>query len=115
MANTLSDIQNNLVELNKNLNKKNEKSDSNDVFSDKILFNGKNLIRLPASQFNKYITALMEVLFTEDELIKGYIIEGKTSSERTPLNLERVQILKGSFFNKLLNFILYLVFLYRCC
>jgi hypothetical protein len=35
------------------------------------------------------MTALMEVLLTEDELIKGYIIERKTSSE------ERVQLLNG--------------------
>ena len=95
MANALTDIQNNIIELNKNIAKSINKSESSEIFLDKILYNGKNLIRIPASQFNKYITALMEVLFSEDELAKGYIIEGKSTSERTPLDLDRVKLLKG--------------------
>ena len=95
MANALTDIQNNIVELNQNIAKSIDKSESSEIFLDKILYNGKNLIRIPASQFNKYITALMEVFFSEDELAKGYIIEGKSTSERTPLDLDRVKLLKG--------------------
>jgi hypothetical protein len=37
-------------------------------------------------QINKYVTKLMEILYTPEELRDGYIIEGKSSSKRTPLD-----------------------------
>jgi len=44
---------------------------------------------------NKYVTAIMRILFTEEELKPGYITEDKSTSKRTPLDLERVQLLKS--------------------
>ena len=44
---------------------------------------------------NKYVTAIMRILFTEEELKLGYIIEDKSTSKRTPLDLERIQLLKS--------------------
>ena len=43
---------------------------------------------------NKYTTKLMKILFTQEELEDGYIIEGKSSSKRKALDEERVELLK---------------------
>jgi len=63
-----------------------------------ILHNGQNLVAIYATKKNKFVTAVMRHLFTEDELKTGLIIEkGKKSktSFRTPLDVTRVQKLKG--------------------
>ena len=59
---------------------------------------GNNLLDIHSSQMNTYVTAVMKVLFTNEELNGGYIIEGKSTSKRRPLDLERVNILKGKIF-----------------
>ena len=47
------------------------------------------------SQINKYGNKLMEVLYTQEEMSIGYIIEGDTKSKREPLDLERYELLKS--------------------
>jgi len=38
----------------------------------------------------------MRILFTDEELKLGYTIEDKSTSKRTPLGLERFQLLKSN-------------------
>ncbi len=61
----------------------------------KVIYKDKNLVTVHARKMNKYVTAIMRILFTEEELKLGYIIEDKSTSKRTPLDLERVQLLKS--------------------
>lgn len=61
------------------------------------MFDGKNLVAEHTSAKNKYVNKMMRILFTENELNKGYIIEdAKSSSKRTPLDLNKIKILKGN-------------------
>jgi hypothetical protein len=63
------------------------------------MYNGTNLVTVAASCISKYITGLMPILFTSDELKNGLIIESTLStSERTPLDKERVAILKSKIY-----------------
>jgi hypothetical protein len=39
---------------------------------------------------------LMTILFSDEELKNGLIIDGKSISKRIPLDPERVQLLKGT-------------------
>ena len=51
------------------------------------------------SQMNKYVTKLMELLYTPEEMKNGLIIEtSKTNSKRIPLDLERFNLIKSMFF-----------------
>lgn len=61
------------------------------------MWNGKNMLDIAASSWNKYITSLMEILFSEEERTNGIIIlPGQTTkSKRYPLESERVEILKS--------------------
>ncbi len=43
---------------------------------------------------SRYITALMDILFTEEELINGLIIENKSTSKKLPLDAARIAKLK---------------------
>jgi hypothetical protein len=55
-----------------------------------------------ASQPNKFKASIMRILFTQEELCNGAIIEdiSKTTSKRNPLDLDRVkQLLKGKKIN----------------
>jgi hypothetical protein len=48
------------------------------------------------SQMNKYVTKLMDLLYTPDELKNGLIIETeKTSSKRQRLDLDKFNLIKG--------------------
>jgi hypothetical protein len=48
-------------------------------------------------QINKYVTKLMEVVYTPEELRDGYIIEGESSSKRTSIDLERYELIKSKY------------------
>jgi len=39
----------------------------------------------------------MEVVYTPEKLRDGYIIEGESSSKRTPLDLERYELIKSKY------------------
>jgi hypothetical protein len=54
-------------------------------------------MKYPEHQINKYVTKLMEVVYTPEELRDGYIIEGKSSSKRTPLDSERYELIKSKY------------------
>jgi len=66
------------------------------------MFEGKNLLSMHASKPNKMVNALMSVLFTEEELAKGLIIEDikNTRSQRIPLDLTKIKLLKNTLFIK---------------
>jgi hypothetical protein len=49
------------------------------------------------NQINKYVTKLIEVVYTPEELRDGYIIEGESSSKRTSLHLERYELIKSKY------------------
>jgi hypothetical protein len=99
MAAQMSDLNNNLVEMAKSFKaykSGNAEIDQNNVFLTQVMFKDKNLIKVPATQYNKYITQLMTILFSDEELKNGLIIDGKSISKRIPLDPERVQLLKGT-------------------
>ena len=63
------------------------------------MYNGQNLLKFAASSQSKYTNGLMKILFTEQELAVGYIIEGPSTSTRTPLDNKRIYLLKGKILN----------------
>jgi hypothetical protein len=69
------------------------------------MFKGKDLVAEFASKENKYITHIMKILFTEQERMSGLIIENTVNnkSDRRPLDLDRVKLLKGKDFEYKLN------------
>ena len=82
------------IRILKNSSKNNAQ---NNNVTKQVIFNGKNLVTEYASQPNKFITSIMRILFTQEELNNGAIIEdiNKTTSKRNPLDLNRVKLLKG--------------------
>jgi hypothetical protein len=99
MAAQMSDLNNNLVEMAKSFKaykSGNAEIDQNNVFLTQVMLKDKNLIKVPATQYNKYITQLMTILFSDEELKNGLIIDGKSIYKRIPLDPERVQLLKGT-------------------
>ena len=66
------------------------------------MFGDRNLLSIAAPSKTKYITSLMEILFTTEERLTSIIIEpGKRSrSTRKALDNERVEHLKSNFLIK---------------
>jgi hypothetical protein len=64
------------------------------------LFEGKNLIGVHATAPNKYVTALMRIIFKKSELANGYVIEGPSVSKHIPLDIDRIKLLKTALFLK---------------
>ena len=60
------------------------------------MFGEKNLLNVRASTQSKYESALMEILFTIEEMKTGLIVEGKSTTKRTKLDITRVNLFKGS-------------------
>ena len=63
------------------------------------MFGEKNLLDVVASSQSKYVTALMEILFTGEEMKRGLIFEGKSISKRSKLDATRVNLLKGALYH----------------
>jgi hypothetical protein len=61
----------------------------------KVMFGDKNLVDIVASNTNKFVTGCMSILYTDQELANGYIIDGPSTSSRVPLNLDKFQLLLG--------------------
>ena len=61
-----------------------------------------NLIGIHANQKNQYINKIMHILFTEDELAKGIVVDdpGTSRSEREPLDINKIDLLKKAAFAK---------------
>ncbi|CAF0916051.1 unnamed protein product [Brachionus calyciflorus] len=59
-------------------------------------YGDKNLLNIQATTWNKYVTGLMEVLFTFDERLKGRIYgeNSKKEPKRIPLSPNHVELLK---------------------
>ena len=64
-------------------------------FKTEIIYNNKNLLDIHASCMSKYVTKLMEIMFTPEERNVGYIMTEGSKSKRTPLDQTKIQILKG--------------------
>ncbi|CAF1095560.1 unnamed protein product [Brachionus calyciflorus] len=81
--------------INELLEGSRKKGRSND-WPTEIIWNGKNLLDISASSWNKYITALYEVLFTQEEMKTGTVIlPGEaTKSTRPRLSEEKCELLK---------------------
>ena len=58
------------------------------------MYNSKNLLDIAANCQNKYVTALMDLLFTKDEQKLGLIIDDNSTSKRVQLDPERVKLIK---------------------
>ena len=71
------------------------KKKAEDNFKTEVLYQNKNLLDEHASSISKYVTKIMEILFTNEELRFGYIKAKGSNSTRIDLNEEKVQILKG--------------------
>ena len=63
------------------------------------MFNNQNLVDVSESSTAKYVTQVMDILFTKDELSNGYIIEGSSWSKREALDLSKIELLRGNFIN----------------
>jgi hypothetical protein len=59
------------------------------------MFETKNLLDTPATSRSKYVTALMEILFTKEERQTGIIADENSKSLKHKLDPERVSLLKG--------------------
>lgn len=70
------------------------------LFSFYKIYNGKNLLSISASSSAKYANAILEELFTLEELATGLIIDGPSLSRRQPLDREKLEIFKGNNFNE---------------
>jgi hypothetical protein len=92
----LFDQMKEMRDLVRSLQKNTKKDESKWV--EEIMYNGLNLLDIWASQQNKYVTALMEALFTPEEMDKAYIKEGEHQSTRTNLDPERIKLLKRAFY-----------------
>jgi len=64
-------------------------------FRAEALVRSKKLLDVHTSSSSKYVTKLMEILFTKEELQVGYIKAEKSTSKREDLDNERVEILNG--------------------
>ena len=72
-----------LKEIVESLSNKLIKKKNDDTFKTEIIHKGKNLIDVHACSVSKYITKLMEILFTTEELKNGYIKADVSTSKRT--------------------------------
>ena len=82
------------VETLKSIKKRTE-----DNFKTEVKFGDKNLIAVHASTCPKYVTKFMEILFTVEERKNGLpSADGISTSKRTPLDKDKVQLLKGNFY-----------------
>ena len=63
------------------------------------MFNGIDLMKYLGSKMNKYVTKLMEIVYTRDEMRDGLIIERESTSKRNPLDLERFDLIKSKLFS----------------
>jgi hypothetical protein len=62
------------------------------------MYNGVNLLLIDAKNTTKFGLNVAKNLFNEQELAEGVISEANRATDRTPLDPERVKIVKGSFF-----------------
>ncbi len=61
------------------------------------MFGSKNLLDIPARHRSKFVTSLMEILFTVEERKTGIIAEETSKSLKNRLDPQRVALLKGKF------------------
>ena len=64
------------------------------------MYNGKNLVDISASNTTKYVTQIMDLMFTKEELANGYIIEGNSRSKRDALDIGKIELLRSKFKEK---------------
>ncbi|CAF1102891.1 unnamed protein product [Brachionus calyciflorus] len=91
----ISDIKSMLSQVLHNQNNCNQ-----NTIPTELVFNGINLLSITASSMSKYITTLMDRLYSKKELRKSYVIEGSSNSKRLPLDLERLKAIKNAVFIK---------------
>ncbi|RNA18945.1 hypothetical protein BpHYR1_000609 [Brachionus plicatilis] len=60
----IDEIKSILVEMLENTKRKTK----NQVWPTEVMWNGKNMLDIAASSWNKYITSLMEILFSEEQM-----------------------------------------------
>ncbi|RNA38750.1 hypothetical protein BpHYR1_037104 [Brachionus plicatilis] len=91
----LLDLKNILCEFVQNNNRT-----LNDSGKKEVIYNGKNLVDISASNTTKYVTQIMDLMFTKEELANGYIIEGNSRSKRDALDIGKIELLRDAFFTK---------------
>ena len=52
-------------------------------------------MKFTENQLNNFVTKVMEVIYTRQEMQEGLIIEGPSTSKRNALDLDRFEILKS--------------------
>ena len=62
-----------MIELNVAINEIKNTKKSKEQFLSEVIWQGENLLNINASAPNKYVTCLMEKLFTYEERLNGYI------------------------------------------
>ncbi|CAF0970294.1 unnamed protein product [Brachionus calyciflorus] len=99
------EIRSQLSELNTAVNEikqvisKTKKLDDEE-WLDSLVYNDIDLLTIDQSAFNKYVIAVMEALFTYDELSNGLIKSDNSKSKRQTLDIERVNILRQAVKHK---------------
>ena len=65
------------------------------------MHNNINLLHISENSENKYVIRLMKTVFTNEEILGGYVIEAESSTSRfKKLYLERIKLVKLAYFLK---------------
>ncbi|CAF0876298.1 unnamed protein product [Brachionus calyciflorus] len=90
-------LSNDVTKMLKMCEEKFNKQKNNPLpWPDTIDYKGTNLLGIHATSWNKYITKLMDLLFTVEERKNGLLLGDKPSkSNRRPLSPDRVRLLKS--------------------
>ena len=59
------------------------------------MFNGKDLLEVEESAYNKYVCTLMTMLYTKEEMATGLIVLNGNRTERQHLDLNKFEIIKS--------------------
>ena len=72
------------------------------------MHNNINLLHISENSENKYVIRLMKTVFTNEEILGGYVIEAESSTSRfKKLDLKRIKLVKLAYFLFIVYFSLY--------
>jgi hypothetical protein len=75
-----------------------------------------NLLDFDARDLKAYVSLLIKKLYSPDELARSYVIDGKSTSKKQALDLERLKKIRGmSTKNEFYSSVHFKVFFLRCC
>ena len=63
-------------------------------------FGNQNLVAIRASSTSKFVTKVMERMFTKEELARGYWKDENSKSRSQALDKTKIDLLQGKYSNK---------------